>query len=141
MDELTETLDLEKWSATINEINSCPYYRLLGMKVEAMGNGYARLTMPAEEKLLQLYGSVHGGATASLADSAVGTALISTLKGEEKAITVELKLNFVAAATRGVLTAEARLFQKGRRIAAGEVEIRDSDGRLIAKGVSTLVPL
>lgn len=123
-------------------INATPYYRLLGMEVKAMGDGYARVTMPVEEKLFQMYGSVHGGAIASLADTAIGVALISVLSDDEKSITVDLKLNFVSAVTGGgVLTAEARLFHRGKRTAAGEVEVRDGEGRLVAKGTSTLVPL
>lgn len=127
--------------AVIAAINATPYYRLLGMEVEAMRDGYARVTMPVEEKLFQMYGSVHGGAIASLADTAIGVALISVLSDDEKSITVDLKLNFVSAVSGGLLTAEARLFHRGKRTAAGEVEVRDGEGRLVAKGTSTLMPL
>ena len=125
----------------IARINDTPYYRLLGMELEALEEGYARITMPVDEKLLQMYGSIHGGAVASLADSAVGAALISVLAEDEKAITIDLKLNFVSAVAEGTLIAEARLFHRGRRTAAGDVEIRNGEGRLVAKGISTLVPL
>lgn len=125
----------------IASINTMPYYRLLGMRVEAMENGFALVVMPIRDSLMQMYGSVHGGAIASLADTAIGVALISVLREDEKAITVDLKVNYVAPANGGLLIAEARLFQRGKRIAAGEVEIRDDAGRLVAKGISTLVPL
>ncbi len=141
MDLSADMGDQEQWQPVIARWNATPFYQLLGMRIEAMGNGSARLTLPIDNKLFQLYGTVHGGATASLADSAVGVALVSLLGEGEKSITIELKLNFVSTATRGTLTAEARLFQRGRRIAAGEVEIRNDDGKLIAKGISTLVPL
>lgn len=130
----------ERWATTIAAINDCAYYRLLGMRVEAMGGGYARLTMPVEEKLLQIYGTVHGGATASLADSAVAVALISTIPADEKALTLELKLNFLAPVAEGQLIAEARLFHRGRSVAVGDVEIRNSNGRLVAKGIATYMP-
>ncbi len=130
-----------RWDRIIEEINSCPYYQLLGMKVISMGDGRARLEMPADEKLLQIYGTVHGGATASLADSAVAVALISASSHGEKAFTVDLKLNFVAPVSRGTLIAEARLFQHGRTIAAGDVEVRNDRGRLIARGIATYVPV
>jgi uncharacterized protein (TIGR00369 family) len=130
-----------RWERTIRELNGCPYYELLGIRVVAMGDGYARLEMAVEEKLLQIYGAVHGGATASLVDSAVGVALISAIAPDERAVTVELKLNFVAPVSRGRLIAEARLFQRGRTIAAGEVEVRNGEGRLIAKGIATYMPV
>ncbi len=130
-----------RWDRTIEEINACPYYRLLGMRVVAMGDGHARLELPVEEKLLQIYGGVHGGATASLADSAVAVALISASTPNERAFTVELKLNFLAPVSIGRLTADARLFHRGRNIAAGEVDVRDDQGRLIAKGIATYMPV
>lgn len=130
-----------RWDRTIQEINGCPYYQLLGMRVEVMGEGYARLVMPVQEKLLQIYGGVHGGATASLADSAVAVALISTNAPDEKAFTVELKLNYLAPVSQGRLTAEARLFHRGRTIAAGEVDVRNDHGQLIAKGIATYMPV
>ncbi len=129
------------WDRVIDEINGCAYYQLLGMKVVSMGDGQARLVMPVEETLLQIYGTVHGGAIASLADSAVAVALISASTEGEKAFTVELKLNFLAPATNGELTAEARLFHRGRTIAAGEVDVKDDRGRLLAKGIATYVPV
>ncbi len=133
--------ELERWRPTMESINGSPYYRLLGMRVESMGGGYARLVMPVEEKLLQIYQTVHGGATASLADSAVAVALISTSSDDEKAFTVELKLNFLAAVTHGSLTAEAWLVHRGKSIAVGDIEIRNGDGRLVAKGIATYMPV
>ncbi len=130
-----------RWDQTIEEINGCPYYQLLGMRVVEMGDGYARLVMPVKEKLLQIYGGVHGGATASLVDSAVAVALISTSTPDEKAFTVELKVNFLAPVSKGRLTAECRLFHRGRTIAAGDVEVRNDEGRLIAKGIATYMPV
>lgn len=131
----------DRWQPVIEEINSSPFYRLLGIEVVEMGDGWARLVMPVQEKLLQLYGTLHGGATASLADSAVAVALISASAEDEKAFTVELKLNFLASVKEGVLTAEARLFHRGKRVAAGDVEVRNEAGRLIAKGIATYMPV
>jgi len=128
------------WTATIAALNSCPYYELLGIRVVSMGQGRARLTMTVDEKLLQIYGVGHGGAVASLADSAMGVALISASREDEAAITIELKVNFVAPARKGLLTAEAVLFQHGRTIAGGDVEVRDVEGRLIAKAMGTYLP-
>ncbi len=125
----------------LQELNDSPYYQLLGIQVVEMANGYARLVMPVRPHLFQLYGVVHGGAVASLADSAAAVALISTSAAEEKAFTLEMKLNFLAPTSEGVLTAEARLFHRGRTIAAGDVEVRNGQGRLVAKGIATFMPV
>ena len=50
--------------------NSCPYYSLLGLRIVELGSGYSRVEMDVEEKLMNPFGSVHGGAYASLVDAA-----------------------------------------------------------------------
>lgn len=79
----------------INEINGCPYYKLLGMYVEYADKGYARLKMKVKDDLFHSGGIVHGGAIASIADSAVGIALAATnTKNPNKLATIELKINY-----------------------------------------------
>jgi len=52
------------------------YLALLGTHVTpARGKGRARVLSPVREKLLQLFGAMHGGAVASLVDSAIGMAV------------------------------------------------------------------
>lgn len=140
MDHSAGPLAPDSWTSTMDGLNCCPYYMLLGIQVVSMGEGRACLTMLVDEKLLQIYGVGHGGAVASLADSAMGVALISASREDEAAITIELKVNFVAPARKGLLTADAILFQRGKTIAGGEVEVRDAEGRLIAKAMGTYLP-
>ncbi len=128
-------------SAGLTSLRPCPYCELLGIEVTTMENGYARLTMPVAEKLLQPYGVVHGGAIASLADSAAGIALLSANEGSVRPVTIELKLNFILPVSGGTLVAEAQLLHSGRSTAVADVEVRDQDRRLVAKGIVTLLPL
>lgn len=130
-----------QWQDTISMINNCPYYRLLGMEVEAMGGGWARLRLPIDQNMhWQIYHTAHGGVIASLVDSAIAVALISTASDDEQAVTIEMNVNFVAPAREGLLTAEGRLFQRGKVIVAGEAEVRDERGGLVAKGTATCIP-
>ena len=74
---------------------TCPYYTLLNMKIREVKDGYARLTMKLEEKHLQFLKTVHGGAIASLADSAAAWATIGSAGVETTPVTVEMKINFL----------------------------------------------
>jgi len=114
-----------------------PYYRLLNMKIEEVKDGYARLTMNIEEKHLQFLGSVHGGAIASLADSAAAWATVGSTDLKGAPLTVEMKINFLLAVESGQLTAEARSIHKGFRISVCDVEVKDDQGRLVAKSLVT----
>jgi uncharacterized protein (TIGR00369 family) len=117
-----------------------PYYQLLGMELMELGHGECRFRLAADSKLHNLGGVVHGGALASIADAAMGVSLATlTDPHSERPVTVELKINFMAAVVEGELTARGRIIQRGRTVAVGEAEVTDAEGRLVAKAMGTFV--
>ena len=116
---------------------TCPYYTLLNMKIEEVKDGYARLTMNLENKHLQFLRTVHGGAIASLADSAAAWATLGSAGLKAVPVTVEMKINFLAPVESGCLTAEARIVHKGKTISLSDVEVKDGKERLVAKSLVT----
>ncbi len=132
------SIDQKKWNAMKVHVNSSAYYQLLGFEVVDLAEGYARLRMPASEKLLQFQDAVHGGAIYSVADAAVAVALLTTCESEEQVVTIEGKINYLAPVQAGgEISAVGRLVQRGRQIALGDVEVRDNTDRLVAKGLIT----
>ena len=116
---------------------TCPYYTLLNMKIREVKDGYARLTMELEEKHLQFLKTVHGGAIASLADSAAAWATVGSAGVETIPVTVEMKINFLAPVESGLLVAEARIVHRGKTISLSDVEVKDNKGRIVAKSLVT----
>lgn len=115
-----------------------PYYRLLNMKIDEVKDGYARLTMNIEEeKHLQFLKTVHGGAIASLADSAAAWATVGSTEFKYIPLTVEMKINFLAPVESGKLVAEAKMVHKGSKISVSDVEVKDNKGKLVAKSLVT----
>jgi len=114
-----------------------PYYRLLNMKIEEVKDGYARLTMNIEEKHLQFLKTVHGGAIASLADSAAAWATVGSTHFKYVPITVEMKINYLKPVEAGQLVAEAKTIHKGSRISVSDVEVKNDDRGLVAKSLVT----
>jgi len=114
-----------------------PYYKLLNMKIQEVKDGYACLVMDLEEKHLQFLKTVHGGAIASLADSAAAWATVGSTGLEAIPVTVEMKINFLAPVESGRLIAEARVVHKGKTISLSDVEVKDDKGRLVAKSLVT----
>ncbi len=128
----------KKWESIKEHANSCDYFRLLDIEAVDLAEGYARLRMPASEKLLQFQGAVHGGAIYSVADAALAMAVLTTCEPAEQAVTIEGKINYLAPVQAGeMITAEGKLVQRGRQIALGEVEVKGKDDRLVAKGLIT----
>ncbi|MEW6662487.1 MAG: PaaI family thioesterase [Bacillota bacterium] len=123
------------------EFEKSPYWRLLGLEIVEMEPGFARMVMPVTPKLLQLYGQVHGGAIASLVDSAVAAAMGCSMSPGERATTVEMKINYLAPVTEGQVYAESKIVKKGRTLTVGTTEVTDGNGRLLAIATVTYMLL
>jgi len=120
-----------------------PYIRLLGMRFIAVSDGSATFEMPATTELYNPNNVVHGGALTSLADSAMGFAVFSTLAAGETFTTAELHVNFVKAVTAdtGMLRSIGRIVHRGNQVAVAEAEILDQQNQLIARASSTNIVL
>jgi uncharacterized protein (TIGR00369 family) len=121
----------------VEQGNKCPYYQLIEMKIEEVRKDYARLSIEIERKHTQFFGTVHGGVTASLADSAAAWAIYGSGNLGGSPVTVEMKINFLKPIRKGTLIAEARNLHKGSRIFVSDVEVKDSEGVLVAKSLVT----
>ena len=84
-------------------------------------------------------GGLHGGWTATIMDSALACAVMTTLSPGEGYTTVEFKVNL----TRPVrpdgteVFCEGRLVTRGRTIATSEAFLRDGAGKVLAHGTET----
>lgn len=110
--------------------------RLLGMEVAKLGPGRASLTLDTRPRHSHAEG-IHGGVLAALADTALAMALLTRLSLHDAISTVEMKINYLSPHRRGRLRAEARVLRLGKRLAVGEVEIRNSSRELVAKSLLT----
>lgn len=88
-------------------------------------------------------GSVHGGWAATVLDSAMGCAVLSTTARGQLFTTLELKVNFVRGMTEhtGPVVGEGRVIHAGRRVATAEGRLTDASGKLLAHGTTTCLIL
>ena len=82
---------------------------------------------------------VHGGVIATLIDKAGTIAAWSwaDLPMEARGATVALAVNYLEGAVSCDLIAEGRVVRRGRTITVADVEVRNPEGVLIAKGPVT----
>lgn len=110
---------------------------LTGLDFVSAEPGRAEFTLPVTEWLLWSHGEVLGGVIALLADAASGCALQTALPVGAAYTTAMLSLTCVRRAHAGsTLRGVGRLIHAGRTLGLSDVEISDSDGRLIAHGVA-----
>jgi len=128
----------EKYLGQVRKVaNKSPYYRLLGMEIMEIKEGESKIQMPFKQGLTHPYRIVHGGAIASLADSSVAMALISLVEPNDRIATIEFKINFFTPVSKGNLEAHAKIIHKGSKTAVGEVEVKNEEGKLVAKVMAT----
>ena len=102
----------------------------LGMVVESVQPGRARLRMEVREDMTNGHGICHGGFIFTLADSAFAFAC-----NTHNRVTVAqaAKIDFLRPARRGdELHAEAREISRSARSGLYDVEVRRADGELVA---------
>lgn len=117
-------------------VRMSPFARLLGLTFSEEEGRSNQCIMRVEERVHNVAGNAHGGALYALADVSMGKALWDHIADDERIATVEMKINYFVAVPSGVVTAEARLIHKGRRLAVLESDI-ECEGRLVAKAVGT----
>jgi uncharacterized protein (TIGR00369 family) len=108
------------------------------LKVVETGEGTAVVEMATTEDMANHSGVVHGGMISTLADSAMGRSLRTLSPGVVRAMSFDLKLNFINAAKVGeTLKATGHVIHAGRRTAVAECRVEGSDGRLVATASAT----
>jgi acyl-CoA thioesterase len=104
--------------------------RGLGMRVEAMGPGYARLSMRVRPDMLNGFKICHGGFITLLADSAFAFACNSS---NELTLAAGIVVDFVAPAVEGeLLTADAKEVVLVGRTGVYDVTVTNEKGQIVA---------
>jgi acyl-CoA thioesterase len=93
------------------------------------------------EDLKQIHNVVHGGAIASLIDTATALAILPMMNAGEKFSTVDLMVNYLRPLTQGHATAQARVIRFGRRLITVAADVVDDTGELSATALSTYMKL
>lgn len=113
-----------------------PFVEHLGIRILDKDEGLVRLRLDPRPELANSWGSVHGGVLMTMLDVALASAGRSLDENCNGALTVEMKVNFIAAAVGPVL-GEGRAQRAGRSLIFSEGELRGEDGTLLAKATGT----
>lgn len=105
-----------------------------GVEVSDADDDEARAVLDAGAEHLNRHGTVHGGAIATLVDSAMGAAVEQE---DASPVTIEMKVTFLEPAPPGRLTAVARVRRRGSRITIVEADVTDADDEAVAHAIAT----
>ena len=122
-------------------LETVPFAKLLGIEIEDVAPGTATLGFDIRDDLKQNNGVVHGGAIASLIDTATAFAIISLLPPEEQATTADLTISYLRPLKNGRARATARVIRAGRRLIVVSAELIDDAGKLTATALTTYIKI
>lgn len=114
-----------------------PFARLLGAEMVDVNHGEAVLSLDMRSELSQPYGVLHGGATASLMDTATAFAVFTVIGPGEKATTSTLTVHYLRPHTEGRLICTARVVKAGKKILTVNAEVTNENGDLVATAISS----
>lgn len=120
-------------------IPASPLVGLLGIQIGSLGDGEATLVLPYRAELTTIGETVHGGAIAALADTAVMAACwcVDDPPDSLRGSTVDLTVHYLAPGNASDLTAHARVLRRGRKICHAEASVIDASGTPVAHAIGT----
>jgi uncharacterized protein (TIGR00369 family) len=113
------------------------FNHLLGLELVRVHRDGLTIQVKLRDELMNSAGSLHGGVAASVADAAVGSALMYHCGRARRFTTVELKVNYFRPVTEGRLVARSRLLRIGSSIAVGQVDLSDAKRRAVGVAIVT----
>jgi len=120
---------------------SVAYAKFLGLEMGEIGDGTARVHLDVRDELLQYHGVVHGGAIASLIDTASAFAVLTRIDLDDQITTTDLTIHYLRPISSGRMTATARIVRGGRRLFVLSVDVSNDSGVLVATAVTTYIRL
>lgn len=127
---MTQTEDEGRARLARQFIEAIPHSRALGMVLERLEDGVAVISMAYDPRFVgdPATGVIHGGAVSALMDTAAGAAVMSHPSSAAGTATIDLRIDYMRAATPGQrITARAECYHVTRSVAFVRAVATDED--------------
>lgn len=111
-----------------------PISALTGLRVQEVGDGRAIVALPCSPWLSSPAGTIQGGVTALIADSALACAVQTTMRRGDTFLPLDVKVNYLRPVFPDgrQLTATAEVTHRGRSLAVAHATVHNADGKAVA---------
>lgn len=128
-----------RWRQMEQVYRQSPIHRVLGLSLHVVGEGEVVIIYDGCAEASNRSGNTAGAALAGMIDSAVMQACRTTLGADDRAVTLELKVNYLRPGPPGViLRTHGRIEHIGGSTVVGYARTERPGGKLIALGVVTV---
>ena len=134
-------LDPKKLERARSAFATVPFAKFLQLRLGQIESGEVSIHLDVRDELKQNQGFVHGGAIASLIDTASAFALLTQIEVDERVTTSDLTIHYLRPAISGQLRATARIIRSGRRLFVLSVDVHDDADHLLATAVTTYIKI
>lgn len=111
----------------------------LGIRFEVLRRDLVAATMPVDERTVQPFGLLHGGASAALAETLASVGgWLNLNRPDFGVVGIEINANHLRSKRSGVVTGRATPIRVGSKIHVWEIRIEDEEQRLICISRCTL---
>ena len=141
MNDSTQPISEERKRRAAAALSDLPFARLMGMRLVDIRPNEAVIELDMRDDLKQPHGLLHGGVTATIIDTAMAFAVRTHLADHEFTATIDLTVHYLRPHTDGTITCTAKCVRAGKRIFTVTADVANSDGKLIATGLSTYTRL
>jgi uncharacterized protein (TIGR00369 family) len=111
-----------------------PIHHLTGMRAVKADDGHAVVVLPCSKWLSTSAGTIQGGFTAMLAESAMTSAALSTAGRDTAVAPLDFKVNYLRPVFPDgkELVARGRILHRGRTLVVAAAEIMNAEGKQVA---------
>lgn len=136
MSEFQPAIDHETLNKRLEGVRAVPLHRFLGLRIEEVSPGAARLTLPASDAVRNNQGVLHGGVLYALLDVAGYCAAAPLFGPDENAVSHDIHVSVLRGGGESDVELRGRVLKRGRSLIFCESEAW-SNGKLLARATVT----
>ena len=126
-------------NAVMEAINKGPFFKHLSMTVKDLGVGSCLVELEVGNEHLNPFGALHGGVYAAAIDTAAYWAVYCEVDENVGMISIDLKVDYLAAFKSGKLITKGRSIKIGKTMCLAEAGVFDKNDKWLAHGISKMM--
>lgn len=116
----------------INAKNKGTLMESLGIEYTHISEGRVEATMPVDQRTMQPFGILHGGATIALAETICGVGSVLLCEEGEQSRGMQVSANHVYSARSGKVKGIATIMHKGHSTHVWNIDVFTEDDKLVS---------